>query len=196
MKNFNPQNTPGECSLRGRRHCYISQNGGCAVISRREMLKFSSRREGQHCTDNLIAVAKKVNVDRFVAQGFAGSPYVRTGSGVKTEEDPFDPDPPTQFRATFAALRHLESSVLGSFPERGIVLRYGWFYGPRTSLAKNGPMAQAVRQKNAERADFAGRLRIQAGQLILWIENGEPSASGPQAASRGTSGSSSTKGGR
>jgi nucleoside-diphosphate-sugar epimerase len=110
-------------------------------------------------TDNLIAAAKKVNVKRFVAQGFAGSPYARTGSGVKTEEDPFDPDPPMQFRATFAALRHLESSVLGNFPESGIVLRYGWFYGPRTSLAKNGPTAQAARKR---------MLPIVAGGTGLW----------------------------
>ena len=110
-------------------------------------------------TDNLIAAAKKVNVTRFVAQGFAGSPYARTGGGVKTEEDPFDPDPPKQFRNTFAALRHLESSVLGSFPEGGVVLRYGWFYGPRTSLSKDGPMVQAVRKR---------MLPIVAGGTGLW----------------------------
>lgn len=110
-------------------------------------------------TDNLIAAAKKVDVRRFIAQGFAGSTYARTGSGVKTEEDPFDPDPPAQFRATFAALRHLETSVLSSFPEGGVVLRYGWFYGPRTSLAKNGMMAQAARKR---------RLPIVAGGTGLW----------------------------
>jgi 2-alkyl-3-oxoalkanoate reductase len=110
-------------------------------------------------TDNLMAAAKKVNVARFVVQGFGGSPYAPTGSGVKTEEDPFDPDPPTQFRTTFAALHHLESSVLGSFPEGGVVLRYGWFYGPRTSLSKDGPMVQAVRK---------GMLPIVAGGTGLW----------------------------
>jgi 2-alkyl-3-oxoalkanoate reductase len=110
-------------------------------------------------TDNLIAAAKKVNITRFVAQGFAGSPYAQTGSGVKTEEDPFDPDPPAQFRATFAALRHLESSVLGSFPEGGVVLRYGWFYGPRTSLSKDGPTVQAVRKR---------MIPIVAGGTGLW----------------------------
>src|SRR5271157_3769087 len=35
-------------------------------------------------TDNLIAAAKKRNVEKFVAQGFAGSTYPRRGSGVKT----------------------------------------------------------------------------------------------------------------
>jgi len=110
-------------------------------------------------TDNLIAAAKKRNVEKFVAQGFAGSTYARRGSGVKTEEDPFDPDPPTQLRATIAALRHLESSVIGSFPEGSVVLRYGWFYGPRTSLAKGGPIAQAARKRT---------LPIVAGGTGLW----------------------------
>jgi 2-alkyl-3-oxoalkanoate reductase len=110
-------------------------------------------------TDNLIAAAKKGNVKRFVAQGFAGSSYERTGSAVKTEEDLFDPDPPKQLRSSFAALRHLESSVLGSFPESGVVLRYGWFYGPGTSLARNGPMAQAARKR---------MLPVVAGGTGVW----------------------------
>lgn len=110
-------------------------------------------------TDNLIAAAKNLNVKKFVAQGFAGWTYARSGSGVKTEEDPFDPDPPTQLRASIAALRHLESSVIGSFPEGGVVLRYGWFYGPRTSLAKGGPMEQAARKR---------KLPIVAGGTGLW----------------------------
>ncbi len=95
-------------------------------------------------TDNLIAAAKKWGVERFVAQGFAGWPYARTGGAIKTEDDPFDPDPPPQFRSTLQALQYLEQAVLRSFPERGTVLRYGWFYGPQTSLSRNGPMAEAV----------------------------------------------------
>lgn len=102
------------------------------------------RREG---TDNLIAAAKKWHVERFVAQGFAGWSYARTGGPIKTEDDPFDPDPPPQFRSTIEALRYLEQAVLGSFPQRGTGLRYGWFYGPQTSLSSNGPMAKAVAKR-------------------------------------------------
>lgn len=98
-------------------------------------------------TDNLLAAAIRGGVKRFVAQSFGGSSYTPVGSSVKTEDDPLDPDPPVQFRSSVAALRHLESSVAGSFPEGGVVLRYGWFYGPRTSLARSGPMAQAVRKR-------------------------------------------------
>ena len=110
-------------------------------------------------TDNLIAAAKKARVKRFVAQGFAGSPYERTGHSVKTEEDSFDLNPPQQFRTSFRALRYLEDSVLQHFPQDGVVLRYGWFYGPGTALSRNGPMVQAVRKR---------MLPIVAGGTGVW----------------------------
>jgi nucleoside-diphosphate-sugar epimerase len=110
-------------------------------------------------TENLIAAAKKAEVARFVAQGFAGSPYARIGGGTKTESDPFDPDPPKQLRTTFAALRHLESSVLSGFPAAGVVLRYGWFYGPGTSISLTGSIAEAVKKR---------MLPIVAGGSGLW----------------------------
>jgi nucleoside-diphosphate-sugar epimerase len=34
-----------------------------------------------------------------------------------------------------AALRHLEAAVAGTQWTEGVVLRYGWFYGPGTSIA-------------------------------------------------------------
>jgi nucleoside-diphosphate-sugar epimerase len=98
-------------------------------------------------SDNLIAAAKKADVQRFFAQSFSGSPYARVGSMVKSEEDPFDDSPAKQFRKTFDALRYLESAVITHFPAAGTVLRYGWFYGPGTAISKNGAMADAVRKR-------------------------------------------------
>jgi nucleoside-diphosphate-sugar epimerase len=98
-------------------------------------------------SDNLIAAAKKADVHRLIAQSFAGSPYARVGSMVKSEEDPFDSSPPKQFRKTFDALRYLESALITQFPAGGVVLRYGWLYGPGTALSKNGAMADAVRKR-------------------------------------------------
>jgi nucleoside-diphosphate-sugar epimerase len=40
-------------------------------------------------------------------------------------------------RQGVAALRHLEAAVTGAQWTKGIVLRYGWFYGPGTSIAVN-----------------------------------------------------------
>ena len=85
---------------------------------------------------------------RFVAQGVAGyGAYVRTGGPVKSEEDPFDPTPAREMRETLAAIRHLEEAVLGARWTEGIVLRYGAFYGPGTSMAPGGEQFELVRRR-------------------------------------------------
>src|ERR671916_1484544 len=87
-------------------------------------------------TDHLLSAGQAVGVRRFVAQGVAGyGAYARTGAAVKTEEDPLDPAPAREMPETLAALRHLEEAVLGAERTEGLVLRYGAFYGPGTSLA-------------------------------------------------------------
>jgi len=45
-------------------------------------------------TDHLLEAARIVGVRRIIAQSYGNWNYERTGSAVKTEQDPFDPDPP------------------------------------------------------------------------------------------------------
>ena len=66
---------------------------------------------------------------------------------MKSEEDPLDPAPAAEMRETLAALRHLEEAVLGAQWTEGIVLRYGAFYGPGTSLAPGEEQFELVRQR-------------------------------------------------
>ncbi len=96
-------------------------------------------------TDNLVAAALAAGARRMVAQSYAAWPYERRGGWVKTEEDPFDERPPRQVASTLSALRHLESAVTGSGLEP-VVLRYGGFYGPDTSLSSGSPIAEMVRR--------------------------------------------------
>jgi nucleoside-diphosphate-sugar epimerase len=77
-------------------------------------------------TNALLAAAHEAGARRVVAQSYAGWPYERTGSGVKTEDDPLDPDPVPAMRETLDAIRHLEEAVVGA---GGLALRYGGFYG-------------------------------------------------------------------
>jgi nucleoside-diphosphate-sugar epimerase len=99
-------------------------------------------------TDHLLSAGQAVGVRRFVAQGVAGfGAYVRAGGPVKSEEDPLDPAPPRKQRETLAALRHLEGAVLGARWTEGIVLRYGAFYGPGTSLAPGEEQFELVRKR-------------------------------------------------
>ncbi len=99
-------------------------------------------------TDYLLSAAQAVGVRRFVAQSIAGyGAYARTGGPVKTEADPLDSTPVHDMRETVAAIRHLEDAVLGAEWTEGIVLRYGAFYGPGTSMAPGAEQFELVRKR-------------------------------------------------
>jgi 2-alkyl-3-oxoalkanoate reductase len=82
-------------------------------------------------TDALLAAAHEAGVRRFIAQSFASTLYERTGSKIKTEDDPLDAHPVKAMRETVAAMRHLDETVRRA---GGIVLRYGGFYGDEDGL--------------------------------------------------------------
>jgi nucleoside-diphosphate-sugar epimerase len=97
-------------------------------------------------TDHLIAAARAAGARRLVWQSYAGWPYARDDGALKTEDDPLDPDPPADARATLAAIRYLEDAVLSSGLE-GVVLRYGGFYGAGTSLDAGGDHRELIRRR-------------------------------------------------
>jgi nucleoside-diphosphate-sugar epimerase len=105
-------------------------------------------------TDHLLAAAKAAGAHRFIVQSFAGWPYARRGGPVKTEDDPLDPNPPKELRKVLAAIEHSEKTVLESPDLDGVVLRYGAFYGPGTSVAADGAMLEEVRRR---RVPIVGR---------------------------------------
>src|SRR5437868_1060394 len=98
-------------------------------------------------TDHLLSAGQAMGVRRFVAQSYGAWPYARTGGPVKSEEDPLDPTPAREMRETLAAIRHLEQAVLEAQSTEGIVLRYGAFYGPGTSMAPGGEHFEVVRKR-------------------------------------------------
>lgn len=98
-------------------------------------------------TDHLLAAGQAVGVRRFVAQSYAGWPFARSGGPVKTEDDPLDPAPPGAMRGTLDAIRHLEDAVAGAGFTEGIVLRYGGFYGPGTSMSAGGEHLALIRKR-------------------------------------------------
>jgi nucleoside-diphosphate-sugar epimerase len=98
-------------------------------------------------TDHLLSAGQAVGVRRFVAQSAVYGFYARTGGAVKREDDPLDPSPPRESRGTIAAVRHLEEAVIGAQWTEGIVLRYGAFYGPGTSMAPGEEQFELVRKR-------------------------------------------------
>jgi nucleoside-diphosphate-sugar epimerase len=108
-------------------------------------------------TEHLLAAADAVGVRRLVAQGYTGWPRAREGGPVKTEDDPFDPDPPASMRQTLDALRRLEQLVAAA-PFDGVVLGYGSFYGP-------GASEELVKLVRARKVPLVG----DGGGIWSWI---------------------------
>src|SRR5262249_35030128 len=90
-------------------------------------------------TDTLLAAAQEAGVGRFVAQSYASARYERSGSYVKSEDDPLDPTPVSAMREAVAAMNYLDDVGTGA---GGIALRYGGFYG-----AADDGMLEPVRRR-------------------------------------------------
>jgi 2-alkyl-3-oxoalkanoate reductase len=131
-------------------------------------------------TDYLLAAARAAGARRFVAQSYAGWPLAREGGPVKDERDPLDPEPPDGLRATLAAIRYVEEAVTGAGDLDGIVLRYGGFYGPGTSLASGGAHVEAVRRRKFPLVGDGGgvwsfvHIEDAASATVAAIERGAP----------------------
>lgn len=89
------------------------------------------RREG---TRNLVNAARAAHAKRVVAQSVAFA-YVR-GGAPRHESDPLDVNAPGIRAETVAGVMALEDAVLNTPPLEGVVLRYGYFYGPGTWYEK------------------------------------------------------------
>ena len=131
-------------------------------------------------TDHLLAAGRAVGARRFVAQSNAAW---RSYSGVpvKDEDAPFDSDPLEKLRGTLGAIRHLEEAVIGADWLEGVVLRYGAFYGPGTSLSADpgAEFSDAIRKRQFPVVGDGGgiwsfiHIDDAAAATVVAIEDGE-----------------------
>jgi nucleoside-diphosphate-sugar epimerase len=131
-------------------------------------------------TDHLLSAGQAVGVKRFVAQGNI-MVYDRSGGPVKTEDDLEDRHPTAGIRPGLEAMRHLEEAVLGASWTEGIVLRYGWFYGPGTSMARGAEQAELIRRR---KFPVVG----DGGAVFSWIHVADAAAATLAAVERGSRG--------
>lgn len=105
-------------------------------------------------TRNLVDAAKAAGVERMVAQSIAF--IYAPGAGARVESDPLLPG-----NDTAVAVAALEAAVL-SLPH-GIVLRYGYFYGPGTWSGETRSRAPAVHVDAAAQATLLALGKAERG---------------------------------
>ena len=96
-------------------------------------------------TRNLMRAAEAAGARRLVSQSIAFA-YAPAGT-LRAEDDPLFDDAPPPWGRSVAAVRALERETLGSESVEGVVLRYGYFYGPGTVYAGDGSTAAMVRKR-------------------------------------------------
>ena len=97
-------------------------------------------------TRNLVAAAKAAGARRLVAETVAFF-YPPDGDRVKSEEAPLNLEAPGNFGTAAAALADLERQVTGADGIEGVVLRYGWLYGPGTFFDREGSQTEDARKR-------------------------------------------------
>jgi 2-alkyl-3-oxoalkanoate reductase len=130
-------------------------------------------------TRNLIAAAKAAGARRLIAESVAFF-YVPEGDWVKTEDAPAFAEPPGPFGEAGRALAELERQVTGTEGLEGIVLRYGWLYGPGTYYARGGSQTEDFHKR---RMPIVGKgsgtfsfIQVEdaASATVAAVERGEP----------------------
>jgi nucleoside-diphosphate-sugar epimerase len=101
------------------------------------------REEG---TRNLVDAAVAARARRIVAQSIAFV-YEMNGEGLKTEDDRLFDDAPFPWSRSVRAVHALEDVVTKTEGIEGVVLRYGFFYGPGSSYAPGGYYAREVTRR-------------------------------------------------
>ena len=127
-----------EAVAQGRPDVIVHELTAIGAVDMRHMERDFARtnRLRTEGTDHLLSAGQAVGVRRFVAQSNIAA--LRAHRRGRQERGgsirPFAAR--RRCARTCAAIRHLEEAVLGATWTEGIVLRYGWFYGPGTSLAR------------------------------------------------------------
>lgn len=97
---------------------------------------------------NLLAAAEEAGVGRYIMQsrGF----FLEAPAGTLGDETArFRIDPPGPVGEGTRMMQEYEDNVLGSRALQGVVLRYGFFYGPGTWYRPDGAVADQARRGEA-----------------------------------------------
>ena len=128
---------------------------------------------------NVLAAAQAAGVRRYLRQSVAF--YAIPGPGLADEDTPLAFKGSPAIAAGAREITELEHGLLGNLAIEGIVLRYGFFYGPGTWFHSDGDVAQQVRQ---QRFPIVGN-----GEGVWsWLHIGDAAIATVAAAERGSPG--------
>jgi nucleoside-diphosphate-sugar epimerase len=128
---------------------------------------------------SFVRAAREAGARRLIAQSIAFMARPE-GGWIKDETAPLWHDAPPPIDEVVAALHVLESAVTGAAGAEGVVLRYGFFYGPGTSLRPGGGQADEIRRRRFPVVgDGAGRFSFihvddAAAATVLALDHGAP----------------------
>lgn len=108
-------------------------------------------------TRNLVAAAQEAGARRMVAQSIAW--VYAPGPEPHDEGDPLDADAVGAAGVTVRGVAALEHAVLGPPSPEGLVLRYGWLFGPGTGSA----VAAGAPPLHVDAAAQAAALAVERG---------------------------------
>ena len=108
-------------------------------------------------TQNLVAAAVNAGARRLIAQSIAW--IYAPGPEPHAEEDPLNVSATGMAAITVHGVMALEKAVLQTPQIDGIVLRYGWLYGPATGTA----VAAGAPPLHVDAAALAAALAIERG---------------------------------
>lgn len=94
---------------------------------------------------NVLAAARAAGVRRYLRQSIAF--WATPGPGLADEETPLALEASPAVAADARVVTELEHRLLGTLDVEGIVLRYGFFYGPGTWFSPEGDVAQQVHKQ-------------------------------------------------
>jgi 2-alkyl-3-oxoalkanoate reductase len=97
-------------------------------------------------TRNLVEAARTAGARRLLAQSIALM-YAPEGGPVKDEDAPLMKPRGASPGDAMQAVADHEAQVLGADGMEGVVLRYGWFYGPGTWFGAGGSVESDVRRR-------------------------------------------------
>jgi 2-alkyl-3-oxoalkanoate reductase len=107
-------------------------------------------------TRHLVDAARAAGAARIVAQSVAFAYAPGPTGTVHAEGDPLFLDAPIPFARSVRAVEDLERTVIDA---GGLVLRYGYFYGPGSSISRGGSIAADLLRR---------RLPVVGGGRGVW----------------------------